>query len=640
MDPGDVPEELKCLTEIEEMLIAQDVKEFVTRLPRHPKSLGMLIVHHQSTRGQQTFKDFTVCQAKVEKALYWLKTNNRYYKNIIIDDIVLHSLPDDGPVDDQLLQLQNENKIQVKDNEFLNIEYDHLNNDTGNVFTRNFVPTPTPSYSKELAISDTLIQMQIETDPIMWPKIDEYPINKFSTPGYIACAFPTLYPTGDADLRTEHVKDVKPAEYFKHLLKYKDGSIEEIQELANSDSHLADKVIRFGEDLRGTRQFWKRRHFELLDMIKQLKTHGIIFFTFSAANLHWPDLHNLMPHGENSVDGKSEQEACKCRHQDLIDNPLITAWFFEKRFKVFLEKVMIPNLKLEDWWYRFEWQHRGSEKMKNNEIKINAIVQYINSLVTTINPELNAPMSECHPCQKSTKKLNDDLQDYIELINKLQHHTFVVLRIVSEQIRKGNNNCANVDIKPILNIHAALQYVAKYASKSELRSATFSELLNKILHESRPSDSSLGAFQHLLLHTVAEHDISAQETCHLLLGIPLYHSSHRFVTLNLNKEVFQWLCGTGNENFVTVGQVEQTEQSPLQRYWNRSVDLENLSLFQLYQGYRSLKQLTENNTVLWSELFNRNLVEIESELNNLLGPSVDELEESVYEDKNEQLETD
>src|SRR6266496_1225193 len=90
MDPGDVPEELKGLTETEEMLIArvfpvvsvyylrggqygyrgnvinfpQDVQEFITRLPRHPSSLDMLVVRRQSSGGS-TFVDFNVRRTKV-----------------------------------------------------------------------------------------------------------------------------------------------------------------------------------------------------------------------------------------------------------------------------------------------------------------------------------------------------------------------------------------------------------------------------------------------------------------------------------------------------------------------------------------------------------------------------------------------
>ncbi|CAG8784084.1 24915_t:CDS:2, partial [Racocetra persica] len=44
----------------------------------------------------------------------------------------------------------------------------------------------------------------------------------------------------------------------------------------------------------------------------------------------------------------------------------------------------------------------------------------------------------------------------------------------------------------------------------------------------------------------------------------------------------------------------------------------------------SFKQITENNTLSWPKLFNRNFIEVESELNNVLGPSVDNLEELRY----------
>src|ERR1044072_9350370 len=107
-----------------------------------------------------------------------------------------------------------------------------------------------------------------------------------------------------------------------------------------SDTHMPDRVMHFGEDLCDTRQFWKRHSSELSDMMKQLGAQGMIFFTFT--NLHWPELHKLMPHGENPVDEKSEQDWNKHRRQDLIDNSHIAAWFFEKHFKLFLENVLIP----------------------------------------------------------------------------------------------------------------------------------------------------------------------------------------------------------------------------------------------------------------------------------------------------------
>ena len=159
----------------------------------------------------------------------------------------------------------------------------------------------------------------------------------------------------------------------------------------------------------------------------------MVFFTFSAADLHWPDLHKLMPHGEDSL---VSQEPSNYRQQDLIENPHIAAWFFEKRFKLFLENVLVPKWNLEDWWFRFEWQHRGSthvhgigkrrdapviewEMMKEDEDTMTNVVKYLDSLVTTINPGLDAPAPNRHPCQKRPEELRDDIQDYIELLNKL-----------------------------------------------------------------------------------------------------------------------------------------------------------------------------------------------------------------------------
>jgi hypothetical protein len=142
----------------------------------------------------------------------------------------------------------------------------------------------------------------------------------------------------------------------------------------------------------------------------------------------------------------------------LIENPHITAWYFERRFKLFFEKVLVPKWNLEDWWFRFEWQHRGSshvhgiakrkdapiidwDEMKNDEKVMTDVVQYLDSLVTTVNPGLGASVPERHPCQKRTDELCYNLQDYVELINKLQHHTKCSSSYCLRTDRAGNQSC-------------------------------------------------------------------------------------------------------------------------------------------------------------------------------------------------------
>uniref|UniRef100_U9SSL0 Uncharacterized protein n=1 Tax=Rhizophagus irregularis (strain DAOM 181602 / DAOM 197198 / MUCL 43194) TaxID=747089 RepID=U9SSL0_RHIID len=90
-------------------------------------------------------------------------------------------------------------------------------------------------------------------------------------------------------------------------------------------------------------------------------------------DMHWQDLHNLMPNGKNSVNTETVQEAARRR-------------------------LLIPKWGLVDWWYRFEWQHHDS-------------------LVTTINPDLNALPSDHHQCQKHSEDFNDNngYLTYLEL---------------------------------------------------------------------------------------------------------------------------------------------------------------------------------------------------------------------------------
>jgi len=255
--------------------------------------------------------------------------------------------------------------------------------DGDDVVSRSFVPLFPATQREEEAISNTLERIQNQSDHITWPNIEGSPINEFQTVGYIARAFPALHPTGKADFRATREKSVKPAEYFKHLMWYKDGrfarhtrwryfalntimrwralqegrvyvkqnldddqlEVADIQEMiAGGDKRLADRIMRFGEGLRGTRQFWMARRYELSDMIKQVGNQGMIFFTFSAADLHWPELHKLMP-DNNFIDGTvhNEAESAEQRQRNIVENPYIAAWFFNKRFETFLKDVLISQ---------------------------------------------------------------------------------------------------------------------------------------------------------------------------------------------------------------------------------------------------------------------------------------------------------
>ena len=97
-----------------------------------------------STNGV-TFRDFNIRHSKVTCALYWLKANNSYYADIVINREVLQSLPEDSPIDDQLPWLDD-------------IEEDLDNDDNApeDSISRNFIPVLLLSPNEECAITETL----------------------------------------------------------------------------------------------------------------------------------------------------------------------------------------------------------------------------------------------------------------------------------------------------------------------------------------------------------------------------------------------------------------------------------------------------------------------------------------------------
>jgi hypothetical protein len=83
------------------------------------------------------------------------------------------------------------------------------------------------------------------------------------------------------------------------------------------------------------------------------------------------------------------------------------------------------------------------EQNKDDENEMKKAIKYMDSIVTTINPEINAAIPVRHPCQKRSDETKDNSQqDYIELINKLQRHTrcspLYCLRVNKRTVSQGS----------------------------------------------------------------------------------------------------------------------------------------------------------------------------------------------------------
>ena len=93
---------------------------------------------------------------------------------------------------------------------------------------------------------------------------------------------------------------------------------------------------------------------------------------------------------------------------------------------------------------------------------------------------------------------------------------------------------ANVDMQYIVSRQRVLQYCTKYVTKSEPRSQSLKEIFTTIVRGLREGNSSLKAVQKLLFNTVGERDYFVQETCHLLLQLPMFKASRDFIILSLD----------------------------------------------------------------------------------------------------------
>ena len=93
---------------------------------------------------------------------------------------------------------------------------------------------------------------------------------------------------------------------------------------------------------------------------------------------------------------------------------------------------------------------------------------------------------------------------------------------------------ANCGIQMVTDYHACLEYLTKYASKGESRSAVFKKALNTVMHNTSNTEPTK-IMKKLMLKTLGERDFFAQETMHHLLSLKLYSSSFTVFQFSLGR---------------------------------------------------------------------------------------------------------
>ena len=113
------------------------------------------------------------------------------------------------------------------------------------------------------------------------------------------------------------------------------------------------RVHRYAAKVSGTDQYWFQRYLELKSLLEQ-KGIPTCFWTVFSADTYWPQLHSLMPHFQTETISHS------ARTQAVVDIPHLTDWFFCNKLKDFVNHWLLQILDAQYYWYRIEYQARGS----------------------------------------------------------------------------------------------------------------------------------------------------------------------------------------------------------------------------------------------------------------------------------------
>ncbi|XP_057856713.2 uncharacterized protein LOC131066056 [Cryptomeria japonica] len=327
-------------------------------------------------------------------ALHYKIQHDQYYNDVIIDDAAVDLLPETSTdISEFLHVLPNSFDLQPP-----SPTQEQLSNDDEVELqtTSSFIPK-LPCSAPELDAIKKILHLHTNDQNVApWPEISSSPINEYNTEGLFTMAFPTLFPSGSALPLQPRTKHVHLHEYALHLIRYHDQrfghhvrfryylynllmrhctqqtasvflctnlensiptTLQALREQLHStpSDQLPNQLMHFAASLRGTRVYWKRSRKDLTAMIHQLGA-PTLFFTLSAADTKWQELHKLFP-----LNLSPEFQSTKKQFiRNIVHNPHITTLFLHFRFTIFYEEIIDKLFKAKDHWYRYEWQHRGS----------------------------------------------------------------------------------------------------------------------------------------------------------------------------------------------------------------------------------------------------------------------------------------
>eukprot|EP00105_Crassostrea_gigas_P043473 XP_019927621.1 PREDICTED: uncharacterized protein LOC105339877 [Crassostrea gigas] len=361
--------------------VPSDLKK-VTSLPMKPEEDLLLRVKLKRKLNYKGYIEYQFVNPKhVFEALQYLKRNNQWYEDVVIDTNW------NGNVDSCHTTADVEEQLSYDDEQ---------------------QQIATDSCLQPVDIAQVVLDHYFDDIYDIAPGEGNNPIRMLQEPGNEAKTFPYLFPTGNFSWNDEREKRITLSRYFNNRLMNtddrfaKDSSyiffsqfmsdlnqvIEKTQisirksvrrlecdqtmtaNMVQNPEILSklmknDEALRFMQPIRGTPAYWSAAQKDLFAMLRQL---GIPtwFCSFSAAEHRWNDAISTILRQQNDTRDPSMLDWSE-KNEVLKSNPVTVARMFEHRFHVFQTEVIFspsqPIGNVTDYFQRVEFQQRGSPHM-------------------------------------------------------------------------------------------------------------------------------------------------------------------------------------------------------------------------------------------------------------------------------------
>ncbi|EAQ89410.1 hypothetical protein CHGG_06029 [Chaetomium globosum CBS 148.51] len=324
------------------------------------------------------------------------------------------------------------------------------------------------------------------------------------------------------------------------------------QALENPDRPEAQAILnqisRFAGAIQGTRPYWYRRRRECESFAHCLGVPGV-FITLSPADLHWHDLYRHMP--------EFERWQCRYEWQGRGSSHNHGLYWFEEgpqqATSTDEERARFARL----WGYHISAENPQPHRIGQGGDGGNPL--NVDALQTEVTWDwLDRVLNRCqrHHCSSTyCLRINKRAAELAEKngepgpepecrflfprphreeagLVRRPGKTWWSFEAVRNDSHMNQYNrlitlcwLANTDISPCTGIEAVINYAAKYCSKTETKTSTYAEIAGAILPHVSDRNPMLSFVSRMMNKLIGERDYSAQETCHILLKLPLYQDS-------------------------------------------------------------------------------------------------------------------